>query len=393
MSIEELLDRPSFDPCDVLLGPIHEAALTVTSELSLPKVLQKIVHLARDLVRAEYAALGVPGPHGKLEQFLVSGYDRRAAEKPCEKWPEGLGLLGEIMFGGESLRLRDLNQHPSAVGFPEGHPYMESFLGVPIVARGNTIGMLYLTNKIGAEEFCEDDQRAIEMLAAYAAVAIENAKLYQQVQRLAVLEERERIGMDLHDGIIQSIYAVGLTLEHGAMVLDEDPKAARSVIQSAIDGLNQTIRDIRSYILDLRPQRMKPHDLSGSLERVVREFRANALVDVTLDVPDDLGEDLGEQTSTALFLIAQEALANAAKHAGATSLLLQVRRLDGKAIELVVQDDGAGFDVTHTEAILGHGLSNMHLRALSVGGRLDVQSEPGKGTTVTATLPILLRII
>lgn len=393
MSIEELLDRPSFDPCDVLLGPIHEAALTVTSELSLPKVLQKIVHLARDLVRAEYAALGVPGPHGKLEQFLFSGYDRHAAEQPCEKWPEGLGLLGEIMFGGESLRLRDLNQHPSAVGFPEGHPYMESFLGVPIVARGNTIGMLYLTNKIDAEEFCEDDQRAIEMLAAYAAVAIENAKLYQQVQRLAVLEERERIGMDLHDGIIQSIYAVGLTLEHGAMVLDEDPKAARSVIQGAIDGLNQTIRDIRSYILDLRPQRMKPYDLSGSLERVVREFRANALVDVTLDVPDDLGEDLGEQTSTALFLIAQEALANAAKHAGATSLLLQVRRLDGKAIELVVQDDGAGFDVTHTEAILGHGLSNMHLRALSVGGRLDVQSEQGKGTTVTATLPILLRII
>jgi signal transduction histidine kinase len=265
---------------------------------------------------------------------------------------------------------------------------MESFLGVPIIARGSTIGMLYLTNKMDAEEFCEDDQRAIEMLAAYAAVAIENAKLYQQVQRLAILEERERIGMDLHDGIIQSIYAVGLTLEHGVMILDEEPKESRRIIQGAIDGLNQTIRDIRNYILDLRPQHMRPDDLVGSLQRIVGEFRANALVDITLDVPKDVGADLGEQTATALFLIAQEALANAAKHATATSVLVQVRRLDHKAVVLTVRDDGVGFSTGQTEAVLGHGLSNMQLRALAVGGRLEVHSESGSGTTITATLPI-----
>lgn len=389
MTIEEVMESSSFgDPCDVMLGPIHEAALTVTSELSLPKVLQKIVHLARDLVRARYAALGVPGPNGQLEQFLVSGYDANATDEPCTQWPVGRGLLGEIMRGDETIRLRDLTEHPRSVGFPKGHPHMTSFLGTPIKARGKTVGMLYLTDKIDADEFCEEDQRAIEMLAAYAAVAIENAKLYQQVQRLAILEERERIGMDLHDGIIQSIYAVGLTLEHGNMILDEAPEEARAIIQNAINGLNQTIRDIRNYILDLRPQRMRPDDLEGSLERIVQEFRANTLVDITLDVPRDIGVDLGEQTSTALFLIAQEALANAAKHAYATELTVEVRRLDHNAVVLQVHDNGRGFDAVKTDAILGHGLSNMQLRAASVGGRLDIRSEPSRGTTVTATLPI-----
>ena len=388
MAIDEVLERPTLDdPCNVMLGPIHEAALTVTSELSLPKVLQKIVHLARDLVDAEYSALGVPGPNGKLEQFLVSGYEERA-DQPCTMWPQGLGLLGEVLQASEPIRLRNLNEHPAAVGFPEGHPHMTSFLGVPIISRGQTVGMLYLTNKIGADEFCAEDELAIEMLAAYAAVAIENAKLYQQVQRLAVLEERERIGMDLHDGIIQSIYAVGLVLEHGAMILNEKPEQARDVIQSAIDGLNKTIRDIRNYILDLRPQHMRPDDLLGSLRRIVEEFRANTLVDISLNVPKDVGADLGEEISTALFLIAQEALANAAKHAMATALNVEVRRVDHSAIVLMVEDNGVGFNAVTTEMVVGLGLSNMHLRAAAVGGRLDVLSIPGKGTTVTATLPI-----
>lgn len=393
MAIDELIDF-SFvdDPCHISLDPIHEAALAVTSELSLPKVLQKIVHLSRDLAGASYAALGVPGPDGKLERFLVSGMSEEETSK-IGQWPLGKGLLGEIMKHGRTIRLRDLREHPRSVGFPEDHPHMTSFLGVPIISRGETIGMLYLTDKLGRDEFCEADERAIEMLAAYAAVAIQNAKLYQQVQRLAVLEERERIGMDLHDGIIQSIYAVGLTLEHGAMLMDDTPdqqKDAREMIQRAIDGLNQIIRDIRNYILDLRPQRMRPYDLVGSLRRMVEEFRANALVDITLDVPADVGEDLGEEVSTAIFLITQEALANAAKHADATTLSVQVNRLDRGHIMLTVKDDGTGFDETDTEAIIGHGLSNMQLRANAVGGQLHIRSAQDEGTTITAILPVAL---
>jgi signal transduction histidine kinase len=394
MSIDKTINAPFFedrygeDPRCPPLDPIHEAALTVASELSLPKVLQKIVHLARDLARARYSALGVPGPTGELERFLVSGLTEEEIAR-IGRWPTGRGLLGETMKSHRSIRLRDLNQHPRSVGFPEHHPPMTNFLGVPIISRGDTIGLLYLTNKIGAEEFSLGDQRAVELLAAYAAVAMENANLYQQVQRLAVLEERERIGMDLHDGIIQAIYAVGLTLEHGALTLDEEPREARELIQSAIDGLNRTISDIRNYILDLRPQRMRPDDLVGSLRRIVEEFRANSLVDIALDVPVDVGDDLGEATSTALFLIAQEALANATKHASATSLSVRVRRLDGRHVALTVKDNGVGFDSEGTEAVIGHGLSNMQLRANAVGGRLHIRSEPGMGTTVTATLPIL----
>jgi signal transduction histidine kinase len=285
------------------------------------------------------------------------------------------------------LRLKDLVEYAAQLDNFEP-PQMTSFLGVPIVSRGQTVGVLYLGNKIGMDEFCESDQQAVEMLAAYAAVAVQNAKLYQKVQQLAVLEERERIGMDLHDGIIQSIFAVGLTLEHGAMLMDEAPQEARGRIQNAIDGLNQIIRDIRNYILDLRPQRMRPHDLIGSLHRIVEEFRANTLVDISLDMSPGVTNDLGEATSTALFLIAQEALANAAKHANATTLSLKIRRVEDLYVTLEVKDNGTGFNALGTEPIIGHGLSNMQLRANAVGGRLQIRSKPGQGTTIKVALPL-----
>jgi len=203
---------------------------------------------------------------------------------------------------------------------------------------------------------------------------------------LAVLEERERIGMDLHDGIIQSIYAVGLTLEHSALLLEDDPEAASHRLRYAIDGLNQTIRDIRNYIMDMRPQRMKAHDLSESLRQLVHEFRANTLVEIKLKVEPGIEEVLDEGTSTALFHIAQEALANAAKHAAASELKVIVERLE-RDVCLQVCDDGVGFDPDQIDRLLGHGLANMNLRAQAVGGRLEVESRPMQGTTIRALFP------
>ncbi len=391
MATEDVLELPiTEDPCSIELSPIHEAALTVTSELSLPKVLQKIVHLARDLAQTRYAVLGIPGPTGTLEQFLVSGKSDHALARVDQWTTNSNGLLREILESGRSLRAADIGAYPGVADFASPNTAPVSFMGVPIIARGEPVGVLALTEKLGADTFCDSDQQALEMLAAYAAVAIQNAKLYQQVQRLAVLEERERIGMDLHDGIIQSIYAVGLTLEHGAMLLDEAPQDAHTRIQTAITGLNQIIRDIRNYILDLRPQKMRPDDLVGSLRRIVEEFRANTLVDITLDLSPSVEERIGEATSTALFLIAQEALANAAKHANATELSIRVRRLDRRHMVLTVQDNGIGFDTGMTEAVVGHGLSNMQLRAYAVGGDMQIESTPGHGTTITATLPTSL---
>ncbi len=380
---------PDVAPIDSQLSAISDAALAITSELSLPRVLETIVRTARKLVGARYAALGVPGPHGKLEQFITDGMTEEELRR-MEKLPEGRGLLGLIQSTTQTIRLENLRQSPLSVGFCANHPQMTTFLGVPIVARGEVLGSLYLCDKEDGTPFTDSDQLIIETLAAHAAVAIENARLYQQVRRLAVLEERERIGMDLHDGIIQSIYAVGLTLEHCSLLLEEDVECAKDRLRQAITSLNETIRDIRNYIMDLRPQRMRVHDLSESLRRLVREFRANTLIEVQLSMGEDVEDVLDESTSTALFHIAQEALANAAKHAAATELRLQVQRNDHN-VRLIVSDDGVGFDPAKVESLLGHGLSNMALRAQAVGGDLEITSAPMQGTTVRATFPFKTR--
>ncbi len=371
---------------DEALRSIHRAALAITSELSLPRVLETIVVTARDLVHARYAALGVPSSYGSLEQFITEGIteeERQAMAHP----PEGKGLLGQLLKQTTSMRLDNLHESPFSVGFIENHPWMVNFLGVPIVSRGEVLGSLYLCDKTDGTLFDESDQALIESLAAYAAVAIENARLYQQVRRLAVLEERERIGMDLHDGIIQSIYAVGLTLEHSSLLLEEDSEAAKIRLRYAIDTLNQTIRDIRNYIMDLRPQRMKVQDLGESLRQLVHEFRANTLVEIKLEMEPEVAMLLDEGIATALFHIAQEALANAAKHAAATELHVTLGRADRQAC-LKVSDNGVGFEPGQADRLLGHGLSNMSLRAQSVGGKLEVESAPMQGTTLTATVPL-----
>jgi signal transduction histidine kinase len=367
------------------LEALNAAALIIAAEHSLDKVLQKIVDLARELAGARYGAIGVPGPDQQLAQFVVSGMSDEEVARIKHR-PEGLGLLGVLLERPQTIRLPDVVSHPRAVGFPPNHPNMTSFLGVSITARGSLLGNLYLTDKLGADEFSDRDEWLIQALAAHAAVAIENAHLYEQTRQVAILEERERIGMDLHDGVIQSIYAVGLSLELGKLVLEDNPQEARSHITAAIEGLDATIRDIRSYIMDLQPGRMQDEALTEALARLVREFRANTLVQVSLEVASDIDDGLADNTRLALFHITQEALANIAKHAHATAVTARLTRLHDRVV-LIVEDDGAGFDAEKIGGIPGHGLSNMAVRARALGGDLTVASSPGGGTRVRAVIP------
>jgi signal transduction histidine kinase len=265
---------------------------------------------------------------------------------------------------------------------------MQSFLGVPIIFKGELLGNLYLTDKIGAEEFSEQDEYLITMLAAQAAIAIENANLYKQVQRLAVLEERERIAMDLHDGIIQSIYAVGLMLEYAGLMFDESPEQAHKRLQDSINALNEVIRDIRNYILDLRPQRFQNKNLSTGLVDLVRAFKANTLITVDVQTADRADADLTTDQSTGLFHITQEALANIAKHARARHVTMNLRR-DGSLVILSIQDDGRGFDTSTVKAYTGHGLRNMQERARALGAQLRLDSAVGQGTLIEVRLPVV----
>lgn len=370
------------------LEALNQAALAIASELDVDKVLQLIVDSARNLVNAEYGALAVgdwrmPGP-GNVHRFVTSGLEPEKA-KQIDHWPHGKGVLGAVIHERKPIRLHRIEDDPRSVGVPPGHPIMEGFLGVPIVGAGETIGNLYLANKRDDEDFSDADQRLIEMLAAHAAVAIQNARLYAQVERLAILEERTRIGMDLHDGVIQSIYAVGLTLESTRLALPDDSAEIMKLLDTAVEGLNDAIRDIRNFILDLRPRRFAG-DVQMGMAQLVREFQANTMIPVSLDIPERL-DDLPLSIGRAVFLTTQEGLANIARHARANAVNLTIRRAP-RRITLTIQDNGRGFDMTNETLRLGHGLANMQARAESLRGSFKLESHPGQGAAVILDLPL-----
>ena len=549
------------------LVALHRASLELVKDVSLETLLERIVATACEQVDARYAALGVLDDEGKLAQFISVGLTDKEIKRIVHP-PVGLGLIGALMNTETTIRIPVIHDHPRSVGFPANHPLMNSFLGVPIRIGDRQLGQIYLTEKIDALEFSADDEMIIQMLASYAATAIKNARLYEQMKqrdltltrrnvdmsllngiastltssleldeilnktlglvmnymkveagdiflleedkntlrmvlhrgqaaeafwtrniftvgegypgivaksrqpmigrqlasdtnflrdavvqagfqqiaciplisgenlmgvmsvatraneplderniqmliavgawaglaienarlhsnarRLAVLEERDRIGMDLHDGIIQSIYGVGLGLEGAQLMLNEDPQAAKERIHQAIGGLNQAIRDIRAYILDLRPRQLGNEGLLNGVKRLIAEYRAHTFSEVNFTGPESDLKDLPHSQSLALFHICQEALANAAKHAKAKNVQVAIWTTNERAL-LEISDDGKGFDTEKMHSSIGHGLANMQTRAHAVGGEFDISSTLGEGTTILVWVPrIIGRVI
>jgi two-component system sensor histidine kinase DevS len=543
------------------LVALHRASLELVSDLSLEVVLDRIAQLAREQAGARYAAMGVLDEDGKLVHFIPVGMTSDEIRQMAHP-PISIGLIGAIARERRTIRVPDISQDDRSAGFPPNHPPMTSFLGVPILSGSQLLGQIYLTDKEDYTEFTRDDERVIEMLAAYAAIAIVNARMYndlverdkslsqrnkdlkllndigemlantseidkilektldyvisyldveagevflteedglslrmamhrgegadafwtkdqfrlgegfvgivaesgkplvtssleqdvrflrrqvinsgfqclacipliahtniigvmgiaarkmqclepreinlltsigtwtgtaienvrlnQQGRRLAVLEERERIGMDLHDGIIQSIYAVGLALDYARMEVETNPNKALVKLEQAIEGLNSTIRDIRTYIMDLRPRQFRGENLMESLQRLIDETRSNTELEISLTGPDSGSVILPTAISTALFHISQEALANVAKHAEAHQVKMVLETAPGRIL-LEISDDGVGFDLSNTSLELGHGLANMRTRARKMGGDIEVNSELGKGTSVLTWIPL-----
>ncbi len=375
------------------LAALEAATRAVAAELDIDRVLKLIVDRVRELVGARYAALGTTDGRGRIERFITSGMDpeQRAAIGAV---PRGRGLLGLIIREGRTVRAEDIATHPDRFGFPPHHPPMTSFLGAPVTVKGRSVGNLYLTDKAGGEPFSEDDARLVEMFGVHAGIAIENARLHDLVQRLAVVEERERIGKDLHDGIIQSIYAVGLSLEDVPELVEEESGRADAIarIDRAIDALNLVINDIRSYILRLRPTTEGEEDPVEALARLGEEFGMHAVVDLEVDL--DGGADalrrLAPDRHSDLLFITREALSNVARHAGATRAALVLAR-DGEDLALVIDDNGRGFDpavVAGPDALGRHqGLTNMRDRAVGMGGTFAIERPDGPGTRIIVRVP------
>jgi signal transduction histidine kinase len=261
---------------------------------------------------------------------------------------------------------------------------MKTFLGTPIVLRGEPLGNLYLTEKQGADEFSEADAEALETLAAQAAIAIENARLYEQAESVSALEERQRIRMDLHDGVMQSLYGVGLLLDDAAERVTTEPDAVKQQLRRSVDRLNSAIADLRGYVRGLQPVEAGERAIGSSLEELAAQTRASAKIAVDVDIRADAAEQFEGARRAAAYYIAADALGNIARHSRAHHATVRLAVSEGRPA-LDIEDDGVGFDTSAPAT--GHGLENMRRRAADVGGELSITSGSGNGTRIRLWLP------
>ena len=364
------------------LRKLVEAVLSISADLDLAAVLQRIIDAATDLVDARYGALGVLDEDGTgLAQFVTTGLDDDT-RRDIGELPKGHGILGLLIVDPKPIRLPDLSEHPDSYGFPPNHPPMRSFLGVPIVVRHEVFGNLYLTDKQGAEVFSDVDEELTVALAGAAAVAIENARLHARLAELVLLEDRERIARDLHDTVIQRLFATGLSLQGAARLAQKPEVAAR--IQDAVEDLDVTVKHIRTVIFGLETAATRSSGLRERIMTLVGEARG------ALGFPPEVSFDgvidavVDERTGTELLGALREALSNVARHAAANKVEVSVTA--GDDLVLRVRDDGRGLPADREGG--GLGLRNMAGRAEQLGGRFTARSDPGGGTLVEWAVPL-----
>lgn len=372
-------DMPSILP---QLKSITSAVIYAAEADTVGETLERIADAARDLIRAKYAALGVPDGVGGLEYFMFSGLSSDEA-RAIPHYPEGRGLLGAIMREREPIRLENMQADPRSSGFPDNHPEMTRFLGVPIAVGDQLFGMLYLTDPIDGGVFSEQDQWLIETVAGYAALAIAGAQLREQRRKIALLEERERIGMDLHDGVIQSLYAIGMHLE----LLRMSQQSPADDLTKAIVNVDEVIGEIRRYIQDLKMRDREQRTLNDCINDIIRRLMPPDSLNIRIDLSDDRF-GLPSATFEAVCQMANEAISNVIRHADADNLDIRARQTN-RRFTLTIRDDGRGFEFEkQVQGGEGLGLKNILQRARLNGGSASITSEPGKGTEVTIQIDL-----
>jgi signal transduction histidine kinase len=363
------------------LEAMSEAVLAIAAEREVEPVLHRLVEAAREVAGARYAALGIPDGEGAFAQFITAGMSDEliAAMGPL---PRTHGLLGAMLTSADSYRTSDIRRDARFRGWwPRAHPEMRSFLGVPVIARGEIIAAFYLTDRESADEFSDQDQRLIETLAAHAAVAIENARLLERSRELNIVEERNRLARELHDAVSQKLFGLVLNAESAATLLERDPAAAREQVVRLGELAQEALGELRGLIFELRPASLEEEGLPATLRKHVDMIRRIHGRDVELRISG--AARTAPEAESDVFRIAQEALNNALRHADAERIELRLQARDGR-LTLTVADDGIGFDPSAPGLRARRlGLTSMEERARALGGSLAVVSRPGDGTTVT----------
>lgn len=365
------------------LKDIASAVMYAAEGGTLEQVLERIAHVSKDLVNARYSALGVPDHTGTLRYFKVAGMTL-AESAQIPHLPTGQGLLGAIMQERKTIRLERMVDDSRSAGFCDAHPPMSSLLGVPIQVGQQLYGTLYLCDRIDGQPFSEQDEWLVETMAGYAALAIASSQLNAQHQRLSLLEERQRIGMELHDGVIQSLYGIGMQLDLMRLDAKREPEALKIVIGS----LNEVIEDIRRYIMDLNTRHNPQQTIRERLVDVINRLHAPSQLKIELDAPEAKPR-FTQATFEAICQMANEALSNAIRHAEATHIHIQVEQ-QGSTFTMHITDDGKGFDLQGLGNQQGLGLRNIQQRAMLHGGHVAIETSPGQGTHLTLTVPVQL---
>jgi signal transduction histidine kinase len=366
------------------LRQLLTAVMAVGSDLDLPALLRRIIEAATELVDAHYGALGVLDDRGAgLSEFITTGLSEAEIER-IGPLPKGHGILGLLIAEPKPLRLPDLTRHPNSYGFPPGHPPMHSFLGVPIRLRRQVFGNLYLTDKTSGAEFTDDDVEVVSTLAHAAAIAIENARLHSRLREATLSEDRERIARDLHDTVIQRLFATGLSLQSVVRIIQPEDAARR--VELAVSDLDNTITQIRTSIFELETTQ-ETTGLRVELLKIAKDASRILHFEPNVNFSGPIDSVITKDQELAMLAVAREALSNCARHAAAKQVDITTTA-GTDSILLTIVDDGRGFDMHGNTG--GNGLRNLARRASELGGSLVITSESGGGTTLRWQVPVSL---
>lgn len=366
---------------DPALRRLLDVVLELGAQRRSEPVLRSILDAARDLAGARYAAVGVPDGDGGFALFLTAGVDAETQDR-IGALPRTHGLLGTLLAEPSVVNLADVRADPRFQYYPRAHPQMCSFLGVPIMAGGEVVAALYLTDKIGAATFTDADRQLIEMLAAHAALAVVNAQRHERLRELSIVEERTRIARDLHDSVTQTVFSLTLAAE-SARTVTTDPETLRH-LDRVRDLSSDALGELRTLVEALRPPDVEREGLGAALRKRVALLRS--VHDVPMEV-DVRGHGPGGLADREILKVANEALGNALVHADPRQVAVRLDQTP-ESVRLQVTDDGRGFDLAEVARTSGRlGLTSMRERAAALGGTLRVDTAPGSGTTVTLEVP------